>query len=301
MENIINTNNNTNNIGNGFSANIKSCPFCNMYLSFSEYQDHILCHEIDQAENKNLSNNINGYGFQNNNNKIQKESNSQDKSPEFLNIFKNKVNTLLNSIKKSNQNNDINNNINNNQNNSNDQNITNNINNIKESLNNINVKIKKNIKPVISKATDFFKNLVNSDSGSSSGDESPTIRLPTLRLRRSSPNRNRDNSLRDQEFEILNKLLNDSILNKEKEDENYKEILKYIPSSTINEPKNASDNNNKCVICLSEFQIGEKESTLPCLHIFHSNCIEKWITQKRWCPVCKYNLNLESMLSSNNY
>ena len=112
MENIINTNNNTNNIGNGFSANIKSCPFCNMYLSFSEYQDHILCHEIDQAENKNLSNNINGYGFQNNNNKIQKESNSQDKSPEFLNIFKNKVNTLLNSIKKSNQNNDINNNIN---------------------------------------------------------------------------------------------------------------------------------------------------------------------------------------------
>ena len=306
MENKLISNNNENNIENEFSSKIKSCPFCNMYLSLIEYQDHILSHEIDQNENGNLSNNINGYGLQNKNNKIQ-ENKDKDKSPEFLNKFINSANTFFNSIKNNdkinniiNIKNNINGNNNNTPNNSNNQNRTNI--NIKDSITNINKKIKNNIEPIVSNVTGFFKHLVNSDDSSSSGDESPTIRLPTFRIGRTSNdnfenNRNNNSPIRDRN-ELFDELISDILF--KKEDDDYQEILKYIPSSTIKEPKNPSDN-NKCVICLSEFQVGEKESTLPCLHIFHSNCIEKWIIEKKWCPICKYNLNLDSILSNNNY
>ena len=65
------------------------------------------------------------------------------------------------------------------------------------------------------------------------------------------------------------------------------ELLKYIPTSKI-----VKNNDIECMICLSKLKIGDKESTLPCLHIFHFHCIKKWIYQKRWCPICKYNIDI---------
>ena len=76
------------------------------------------------------------------------------------------------------------------------------------------------------------------------------------------------------------------------------EILKFIPVSTVKEEKKPSDNNYKCMICLSNYKIRDKIYTLPCLHIFHSKCFEKWMYQQRACPICKYDVSLESLLSS---
>lgn len=28
----------------------------------------------------------------------------------------------------------------------------------------------------------------------------------------------------------------------------------------------------------------------PCSHAFHTNCLEKWLKQKRECPTCRYAL-----------
>lgn len=47
----------------------------------------------------------------------------------------------------------------------------------------------------------------------------------------------------------------------------------------------------KCVVCMEEFEIGEELKTLPCFHVFHGKCINKWLFANMSCPVCKLNIN----------
>ena len=357
MESIINKNEN-NNLNNQLVGNIKkTCPFCKNIIRLEDYQDHILCHELDQFENRNFSNNVNDFGMESKN-----EDNSQkENTPQFFNLIKTKFNQLINNNNDNdndnendndNDNNSINNNMNNINNNNNINNMRNinNINIINNNINNnnrnnanntLNInynnssdeddndsednidKIKNKVMPVISKIGNFFKGFSkkNDDSDdSNSSDNESIIRIPRLsnlrfisgrrRRRRSNSlndipnidfndnnnnNRNDRNDRNDGNDDLLEDILNDIKLN-----DDYKEILRYIPTSTVKEIRQSSEN-NKCVICLSEFQIGEQESTLPCLHFFHSNCIEKWITEKKWCPVCKYDISLKSLLSENNF
>jgi len=44
----------------------------------------------------------------------------------------------------------------------------------------------------------------------------------------------------------------------------------------------------KCSICIEEFQKGQRMKTLPCLHVFHDACIDKWLTFNATCPICKH-------------
>ena len=324
---------NDNNENNLNSINIKkNCPYCNMNLSIFQFEDHILCHEFKQNHNGNNSNNINGYGIQKN------DSNSfnqpeKEKIPEVLNTFKQKIGNFFDfiNINKNNTNicdedNNVNN-INNNKNNTNNNNIIindrNNSNNnekinnstnenfssmINNNLASLNNNIGEKINPVVSKVSNFFKNLINSknndsDGNSSGEEEQPIINFIRFRRHRRrslsddniiNVNENNENSNADL---LLDELLEDNNLFEQNDTQ---EILRYIPTSIVKEQKKSTDNNNKCVICLSEFQVGEKESTLPCLHIFHSECIEKWIREKKWCPVCKFDISLQSLLEGNN-
>ena len=73
-------------------------------------------------------------------------------------------------------------------------------------------------------------------------------------------------------------------------------ILNYIPFTIIqDEPKNLKDE-PRCVICLSDFEIGQKVSALPCCHTFHTKCLDEWINRKQKCPVCKFEITLKSIL-----
>lgn len=46
--------------------------------------------------------------------------------------------------------------------------------------------------------------------------------------------------------------------------------------------------NAECVICLENFQPEEKLLELPCKHLYHEECIRKWlIERKKICPICK--------------
>jgi E3 ubiquitin-protein ligase RNF13 len=45
---------------------------------------------------------------------------------------------------------------------------------------------------------------------------------------------------------------------------------------------------DSCVICVEDFEVGKKVKELPCQHIFHPRCINKWLSDHSTvCPLCK--------------
>jgi hypothetical protein len=52
----------------------------------------------------------------------------------------------------------------------------------------------------------------------------------------------------------------------------------------------SSSNRYTCTVCLDDFESGDQLRTLPCMHAFHTKCIDPWLEQKASCPVCKHEL-----------
>lgn len=105
--------------------------------------------------------------------------------------------------------------------------------------------------------------------------------------------KNEENNIQNDNQNIL---LQKSIRKKNKD---YETIIKFLPIWEITENKKR-DNNNNCVVCLYEFKIGERISTLPCLHIFHCDCINNWLKNELTCPVCKFEVTLSSIIGKYN-
>lgn len=65
-----------------------------------------------------------------------------------------------------------------------------------------------------------------------------------------------------------------------------------LPERTLTEEevnKMQDSDSKNCPICLSEYEAGEKMKTLPCLHTFHSTCIDHWLKEgSDSCPICKF-------------
>jgi len=73
-------------------------------------------------------------------------------------------------------------------------------------------------------------------------------------------------------------------------------ILNYIPFTILKEkPKKKGDEPN-CLICLSDFEVDEKVSALPCFHCYHTKCLDEWIIRNAKCPVCKYEITLKNLI-----
>ena len=58
--------------------------------------------------------------------------------------------------------------------------------------------------------------------------------------------------------------------------------------------KQPDEEDPTCTICLCEFEEGEDMTTLPCLHLFHKECLEQWLREKGTCPMC--NIGVEELL-----
>ena len=52
-----------------------------------------------------------------------------------------------------------------------------------------------------------------------------------------------------------------------------------------------NENKKKCIICLETFKEKDKLISLPCLHLFHRQCINNWLEYEHYCPLCKLDLN----------
>lgn len=46
------------------------------------------------------------------------------------------------------------------------------------------------------------------------------------------------------------------------------------------------ETHGSCCICLAVFLHGDVATTLPCLHVFHSSCVKRWLRRKNTCPLC---------------
>jgi hypothetical protein len=45
-----------------------------------------------------------------------------------------------------------------------------------------------------------------------------------------------------------------------------------------------------CAVCLSELEAEDGVRLLPCMHVFHTRCIDGWLGRSKLCPSCKGDL-----------
>ena len=67
--------------------------------------------------------------------------------------------------------------------------------------------------------------------------------------------------------------------------------IERFPISKIKDVNKLDEEKKKCLICLEIFKEGDNTIVLPCIHIFHSDCIKKWLQKQKVCPLCKYKID----------
>lgn len=60
--------------------------------------------------------------------------------------------------------------------------------------------------------------------------------------------------------------------------------VRALPRHSVSETSSLLE--RECQICMSRYEIEEEAITLPCLHIYHAVCAERWLMRKPTCPVC---------------
>ncbi|XP_042483956.1 E3 ubiquitin-protein ligase RNF165-like [Macadamia integrifolia] len=56
----------------------------------------------------------------------------------------------------------------------------------------------------------------------------------------------------------------------------------------------SSSSTETCMICMDEYVRGVDVARLPCSHLFHGECIVKWLERKNSCPLCRSLLPSEA-------
>ena len=73
-----------------------------------------------------------------------------------------------------------------------------------------------------------------------------------------------------------------------------KNILDNMEIAKIKDVDKLDNDKKKCTICLENYVNGDNTIALPCIHIFHADCIKTWLKNKTTCPMCKYEIKYEN-------
>jgi len=257
------------------------CVKCNNYLIGNEYEDHLLSHELEEAENnsEDIKQNLNAF----------KDSSGQNLLEHYP-IINNTKENIQNEIDQERHKASFNH--------SHDEvNYTDEYDMIED---------KDNILKEIEEEEIFKRKFLekkNSDKNSNSGIFKKTVSyLFDFKYRRVPPIVrivgaifDRSQILRLAEDELASRLVSRVIEGPKKENKDDEGILlTLIPEITLENEENLPADKKDCVICGDSYEKGHKISNLPCLHTFHSNCIKEWFKQKNMCPICKYEITIEN-------
>lgn len=62
-------------------------------------------------------------------------------------------------------------------------------------------------------------------------------------------------------------------------------VREFVARETAPERKHSVADKPSCAICMDEIEMDAKP--LPCMHVFHRPCIDRWLRRERSCPVCR--------------
>lgn len=65
------------------------------------------------------------------------------------------------------------------------------------------------------------------------------------------------------------------------------ELISRLPTFKYKSGIFSKRKNEECVICCMVYSSGERLISLPCAHQYHSECIKRWLSLKKQCPVCQ--------------
>ena len=77
-------------------------------------------------------------------------------------------------------------------------------------------------------------------------------------------------------------------------------IVSELPETKIDDINKLEEDKKNCVICMEDFKNGDKSTNLPCLHMFHTNCIQSWLKTQNTCPICKFKLTQDNINNINS-
>uniref|UniRef100_A0A336MH14 RING-type E3 ubiquitin transferase n=1 Tax=Culicoides sonorensis TaxID=179676 RepID=A0A336MH14_CULSO len=75
-----------------------------------------------------------------------------------------------------------------------------------------------------------------------------------------------------------------------------KEKIDELPTVAIDQEQ--VDMKLQCSVCWEDFQLNENVRKLPCLHVFHNDCICPWLSNHGTCPICRKSLVAETNTSA---
>ncbi|XP_074600067.1 RING finger protein 11-like [Brevipalpus obovatus] len=59
-------------------------------------------------------------------------------------------------------------------------------------------------------------------------------------------------------------------------------LIQHLPNGLYDGTKK----DRECAICMCDFVINDSIRFLPCLHIYHTKCIDDWLMRSFTCPSC---------------
>eukprot|EP00930_Biecheleria_cincta_P007962 TRINITY_DN109297_c0_g1_i1.p1 TRINITY_DN109297_c0_g1~~TRINITY_DN109297_c0_g1_i1.p1 ORF type:complete len:130 (-),score=21.03 TRINITY_DN109297_c0_g1_i1:135-524(-) len=67
--------------------------------------------------------------------------------------------------------------------------------------------------------------------------------------------------------------------------------FKALPVYTVTSHTATAGFRSQCTVCLEDFVVGHSQTVLPCSHVFHPDCVRRWLCQKNECPTCRHTVS----------
>jgi len=74
-------------------------------------------------------------------------------------------------------------------------------------------------------------------------------------------------------------------------------LIQHLPTGNYDGCKK----NRECVICMVEFVIGDRVRYLPCMHTYHTECIDDWLMRSFTCPSCMEPVDAALLITYENH